>query len=571
MNRRTNMKELRQLKYRLALLGDVFDLVDNEKPLAIDFETDGLYGTIEMVQFYQAHWDEAILVVRPHLLTLSSLLHTNHIVAHNLSYEISTFQCQADKVIAKLVTSGLTISRIDDTLLASKLQFYTKEKFSLDQCYIHAFTQDIYSKEGLSKKDNQKADWTNPTEDMLRYAAIDVFYLLDLYDATEEARNSESYKLTLEATLEAFKFQLNGLPLNVEKAVAQHTANYAKLVANLLPINVNSWQQVRKYIDEDESDALALIKYGLAGNDKAAEVLKARKLLKQNSFINKFIDEAKEDRIYGKFTFTTLSGRSNCKAQNLQQIPRTLKTLFEPKAGRVFVISDFSQLELRYACAVSGDSRMYEAFMQDLDLHQYTADLMGVPRQQAKTCNFNLLYGGSANMLQTIFYKEGVEVDIAKVRMLKQSWHSTYPTLTLWQNKIIEGWRHGATNSTVLGHKFKAKLYTDALNLPIQGGAADIAKLAMCRMLREIKNAELCNFVHDSYIFEMDNNANDYMTVCKQVAEAMQSAWFDLVKYTKFPDLKMPVDVMVGKSWGDLDYGLETPIYEYNLKGDKND
>lgn len=563
---------MRKLEYRLTSLEDVRIWLDTSKPVAFDVETKGFYGEIQLAQFYQEHWAEALLVEKPEFIELFSLVKTLHIICHNTSYEISTLQTQLGKMFDE-PCRYFHQEDWDDTLLLAKLQFFDKERYSLDECYKHALRFDPYEAHNLDKKAMQKCDWALLDDKKCQYSACDVFYLLELYNKCASWLDSSAYQLDKSATNKAFEFQTNGLPISYERIDALITKHQARIAEIAVPINVNSWQQVRPYIGESESDGLALATFALQGNDRARDVQETRKLTKQISFLNKYKDEATEGRIYGKFTFTTKSGRGNCKDQNLQQLPRDTKEVFQAEDGNVFVMSDYAQLELRYGCAHTGEPAMEERFKSGEDLHQYTADTMNVIRQYAKTCNFNLLYGGSANMLRSIFIeKGGVLLPIEEVRVLKKKWHNLWRVLTKWQDETTTKWRNGDYFETTLGRKFKSKLYTDAMNLPISGGSADISKLAMHKMFKELaKHPELekqccfVNFVHDSFMWECPDDEAIYKPLANITAQAMKEAWEELVVYTKIPDLPMPVDVMVGCNWGDIEYGREEAKYSLTI------
>lgn len=869
---------MRKLRYRLGTLAELTKQIDCSKPLAVDFETAGLYGEIQLAQFYQAHWTSALLVPKPDKYALLAVFQTSTIVAHNTCYEVSTLQA---------VTGFPVVPKSwEDTLLLAKLEFFKAERYSLDLCYIYALGLDPYEAAGIDKKAMQKAPWAGElSEAQLTYAAIDVFYLLDLYDACAKHLDSPVYLLDKAATTRAFKFQCNGLHYNAALGAELMATNQQRLSQLSLPINVNSWKQVRPYIGEDQSTGLDLALFALQGNTRARDVREARKLLKQNSFLTKFEKTSKSGRIYGKFSFTTKSGRGNCKDQNLQQLPRVTKKCFTAEEGNVLVMSDYAQLELRYGCAYVGELAMSELFKAGVDLHQHTADAMKVPRQQAKTCiaegqlvltsqglipiesvpieakvwdgenfvrhdgpvyqgikevithegltgtrdhicyrsdgstvtlgeandhktrivrtgyggqtvrlsscldqskvhsgaekllpnmllplqrskvnqkrllhswqnrlqplyktksrlcayprngrgaeskerstlelsqvvsrpvarcattlsesfqpelqklrrsrhnlrlckrarsmllhrrrvrfapsgpnarqkrqfkgllknkhpvcyaassnpqsqsgqlygnsrqavtnlsypaclsslaesitrprikpsrnlakvwdlancgpnhrftvggylvsncNFNLLYGGSANMLRSIFIKDcDILLPIEDVRLMKKKWHNLWPILTAWQERTTSNWRSGKSQCTILGRNFKSKLYTDAMNLPIQGGSAEVAKLALHKMMKaiaaedQLKSVQLVNFIHDSFMFECPDDKFVYTKLAELIATSMHDAWLELVKYTKIPDLPMPVDVLVGKNWGNIEYGVDKPLYTLTLE-----
>lgn len=564
---------MRKIQYQVTTLAEIRKRTNPDDVVAFDVETIGLYGTIAMAQFYQRDWPEALLVIRPDILELSLTLKDLHIVCHNTSYEVSTIQTQLAKALGSGATHRWLPRAWEDTLLLAKLHFFQQEKFALDDCYHYLFKTDIYAFYNLDKKLMHKADWSKLDEAKMTYGAVDVFYLLELYDACKVEQESMSYGLDKAATTAAFQFQTNGLYFDRQRVLARIEENNAKVKEIACPVNVNSYQQVRPYIGESTSDDIALATFALQGNERADQVRKARKLLKQNSFLNKFLDESTNDRIYGKFTFTTKSGRGNCKDQNLQQLPRSTKGMFCAPPGKVLVLSDFAQLELRMICAIANDRTMESLFKEGRDLHAYTVEMMGVPRQQAKTCNFNLTYGGSANMLQTIFIKDvDLFLPLGQIQQLKKKWHNLWQGITSWQEAMTSRQRRGGIFETVLGRRMTAKLYTDAMNLPIQGSSAEVSKLAMHRMFTELKTrpwfneqVSFVNFVHDSFMWECPDDPDIYEDLAKITADAMQGAWNELIAFTAVPDLPMPVEVTVGKNWGDLEYEIETPIYEYKI------
>lgn len=563
---------MKKFAYCELTLAEIFSRIDKSKPLAFDIETIGLYGEIATAQFYQSNWDAAVLVTRPDIFELTANLKSCHIVCHNTSYEVSTIQTQLGKVLGKPTHKWIP-TNWDDTLLLAKLEYWKQEKFALDDCYQYLFGHDVYASYGLDKDEMHKANWSGPlTENQKIYACLDVFYLLDLYDACADHLDAQYYQLDKSATTNAFNFQTNGFPISFDRIDSMIAEAQAKIDELACPINVNSFQQVRKYIGESTSDALALTEFALLGNDRARQVLTVRKLIKKISFLNKYKDQSHDERIYGKFLFTTKSGRGQCKDQNLQQLPRSTKQVFEAPKGNVIVMSDYAQLELRYICAITGDNNMGDMFKQDLDMHTYAADLMNAPRQQAKTCNFNLSYGGSAKMLKTIFIKDAeLMLDLGEVQTLKNKWHNLWPTLTAWQEQATKDWRAGKPFKTLLGRTMYAKFYTDAMNLPIQGGSADISKLAMHKMFNRVaehpklKDAKFINFIHDNFMWECPDDPTIYKPLAQITAESMLEAWNELVQFTKIPDLPMPVEVDVGYNWGDMEYEIEKPKYQVHI------
>jgi len=558
--------------YKIKTLDELSIAIDSNQILAVDLETDGFYGPICVAQLYQQHWDEVVLVHKPNPLHLATILGDTHIVGHNIHYDISTIQAQTG--------TAWQPKQFDDTFFAARLHYFAKDSFSLDNVLYYVLGYDPYEQFGLDKKELQKSDWTGLlTEDQMNYAALDVLHMFEVIDIVGDKFEDFSYKLDIAFTTHCLNFQCNGLAVDQEKLQAQFQRNTATLKEMAMPININSWKQVRPYIGEDESDALALSRFTLEGNERAANVNKARKLTKENSFLKKF--DTQDGRIYGKFLPSARSGRCTSKDQNLQQLPRKTKGVFgvTEDSGRTLVYADFAQLELRGACVITNESRMEALFRSGEDLHAYTAkmlfgeDYTKEQRQIAKTCNFNLLYGGGHNMLGSILVQTaGLLLPEHELRHTKRKWQKLWPTLVAWQGRGINAWKNGVVWQTPLGRKYKGKMMTDQLNIQVQGFGAEVAKLATHYMMPNInilnesskhEPARVVNFIHDSWIIECDNDPAVYKQVAIILAEAMQEAWTEACKSVVIKDLPMPVDVFVGRNWGDIEAGKFD--YEYKV------
>jgi DNA polymerase I-like protein with 3'-5' exonuclease and polymerase domains len=405
------------------------------------------------------------------------------------------------------------------------------------------------------------------------YAALDVLYLHQLFEATKEQLNSFNYRLDKLATKYFITaLQPTGLPVDQERLTVQRDRNLARIAAIALPINANSYIQVRKYIESDESDDLGLAKLSLLGNARATAVRETRKLLKENSFLAKFTGS----RIYGKFTPSTRSGRSASKSQNLQQLPRSTKGLFgyPIDSTRCIIFSDYAQLELRCATVAVPEHLMLKLMTEGEDMHNYVAaqifgaDFTKQQRQIAKTCNFNLLYGGSPAMLQSILIaKADVWLELDEVKEISAKWLNMFSGFSSWHQKGISAWRGKRLWQTPSGRQYLGKLMTDQVNIMIQGMGAEVALLAMHYMLRDgwfaANDVRLANFVHDSYIFDAPNDPLVYAEASKRTATAMQSAWTEVIQQCPIKELAMPVQVLVGFNWGDIEKG--DYFYEYKI------
>lgn len=274
-------------------------------------------------------------------------------------------------------------------------------------------------------------------------------------------------------------------------------------------------------------------------------------------------------RIHSTFHQTvTATGRLSSAEPNLQNIPvrgdlgKAIRGIFIPSPGRLFLASDYSQIELRVMAHISDDPSMIAAFRHKEDIHRRTAaEMFGVSqgqvtpelRDKAKAVNFGVIYGISDFGLAR---NTGVSRDEA--RRFIETYFDRYPMVKQYmENAIAEARRTGYV-TTILGRRrpipdIHSRLRTSrgfaertAINTPIQGSAADIIKLAMIRIYSRIKQEGLGSRmilqVHDELIFEILPSEEESMK--KIVREEMEGVL----------GLKVPlvVEIDVGASWYDV-------------------
>lgn len=565
--------------YRLVKsIAEAVKLFDSSATLFVDTETVKLYGTTRLVQFYQAGWDSVVIVEWPNNFELICTLANYHTVYHNAHYDLTTFQQNSSYHVAP--------DNFDCTFLLSRLAYSDQEKFSLDDVMLCALGFDPYALQGLNKKGLQASDWTRRilSDDQLCYAATDVYYLPYVWEQVKHHVDDISYKLDIYTLKYCLSFQWHGMPLDVKRLEAKYAANLKEIAEIALPINANSYQQVRQYLATTASDDLGLAYMELEGNEKAKAVRRTRKLRKQNSFMDKF--KASGERIYGKFKPSARSGRLTSDDQNLQQLPRALKELFglSQDQGRVLIYADYSQLELRTVCAITSCNLMAELFRKGTDLHTYTAEfLFGVTedkakakkqRQVAKGFNFLALYGGGIPMLISVLVKQMmILLTEQEASSIRNKWRKLWKEIFGWQQAGINAWQKGRLGKTPLGRKYKAKMMTDQLNIENQGAGAEVAKLALHYFMRDYYmnypadwNVLVCNFIHDSYILEAPNDPAVYEVIARDLATSMQKAWFEMSKCFRITDLPMPVSVAVGYNWGDIENEELANLFDFTLE-----
>ena len=236
-----------------------------------------------------------------------------------------------------------------------------------------------------------------------------------------------------------------------------------------------------------------------------------------------------DGRVRTSFQMTvTATGRLSSAEPNLQNIPtRTdlgseIRKMFIPAEGCVLVDADYSQIELRLLAHISGDEAMRSAFLSGGDFHAQTAakvfrvdpaDVTHEMRRRAKAVNFGIVYGISAFSLS-----QDIGVTVAEAKDYMDAYFATFPGVRRYMDDIVErakadGYvetifhrRRDLPELTSSNHNLRAFGERVALNMPIQGTAADIMKLAMVavrdRLRQELPEARLVLQVHDELIVE---------------------------------------------------------------------
>jgi DNA polymerase-1 len=251
----------------------------------------------------------------------------------------------------------------------------------------------------------------------------------------------------------------------------------------------------------------------------------------------------------------SVAGRMSCSNPNLQNVPRdkAYRACFRPKAGRVLVKADFSQIELRIAAQLCQDKSMLEAYRAGKDLHIETAarvlaikreDVTSEQRQLAKGLNFGLLYGaGAARLRQHMAENYGVVFSLDEAADLRNKFFKTYPHLMRWQ--AMQGNGEGETRTLTGRRRLDVQNYTMRLNSPVQGSGADLIKLALARLYADraaYPTAQIVNIVHDEILVECDTE--DAQDVRTWLTRHMEAAGAELL-----PDVPVVAEAHVMADW----------------------
>ncbi len=351
------------------------------------------------------------------------------------------------------------------------------------------------------------------------------------------------------------------------------------------PFNISSPQQLGRILFEDLR-LPAPVKYGkgktistaadvledlAADHEIVRKVLEYRQLTKlKGTYVDALpaLIDPETGRLHTSFNQTgAATGRLSSSNPNLQNIPirtelgREIRAAFVPRVGWKLIVADYSQIELRLLAHMSEDPVLVEAFRNGEDIHTRTAaEVMGVPplmvtpeaRRNAKAVNFGIVYGISPFGLAA---QLGISQREAQVYI--ESYFARYAGVRKFIDATIAEVRRTGVTRTLLGRERpipdinsrnpNARGFAErtAVNSPLQGTAADLIKLAMVRIDREMERrrgrAAMLLQVHDELVFEAPpEEAAEIAALAKREMEQVYPL-----------EVPLLVDLGIGDNWRD--------------------
>ena len=342
--------------------------------------------------------------------------------------------------------------------------------------------------------------------------------------------------------------------------------------------NINSNKQLQEILyDKLHLPTSKKIKTGFSTNVDVLEELAGRheiagKLIEYrqlSKLLNTYVDALpkltdSKGRIHTTFNSTVATtGRLSSSEPNLQNIPirgeigSKIRGAFVAKTGYTLIIADYSQIELRILAHVSGDEKLKDAFKKGLDIHSATAvEIFDVPleavtqemRRKAKEINFGLAYGMGA------FRMSGrLGIDIKEAQQQIDIYFYNFPGIKTFMETAPAFVTENGYISTLYGRKRYFKEFASAskreqlglvrmiINYPMQGLAADIIKLAMIQLDKQIGefDAKVLLQVHDELVVEVKEQEADALT--KLIVEIMENSY-------KL-DVPLTVNASKGNNW----------------------
>ena len=477
----------------------------------------------------------------------------NALLGALLSGDIRKISHNVKDLMRTLLDGGLPAEGfVFDTALAAYLLDATAGGYDLPRLFVSYFNQELekpahLEPDAFSPLGDRAAAWAS----LHSYgAAIEALYGVLLPRLREQGMEKLYFGVELPlcrvlADMERSGFLVDG------GALARFGADLSDTIRQLeeriyaaagQQFNINSPKQLGKVLFEDlglphgkktktgwstNADVLEKLK----DQPLVADVLTYRQYAKLKSTyadgLLKVIDP--DGRIRTSFQMTvTATGRLSSTEPNLQNIPtRTdlgskMREMFVAAPGHVLVDADYSQIELRLLAHISGDEAMQQAFLSGEDFHTVTAArVFHVPQDQvthqmrsrAKAVNFGIVYGISAFSLS-----QDIGVTVAEAKEYMERYFATYTGVRQYMEQVVSQarergyvetlWHRRRALPELKSSNFNMRSFGErvALNMPIQGTAADIIKLAMVRVHRrqaaEGLEARLIMQVHDELIVE---------------------------------------------------------------------
>ena len=506
---------------------------------------------------------------------------------HNLKYDIQIFK-----------NYGVNVKGVSfDTMIAAYLLSPDDLSFSLSSTAKKYLGLDgIEYKDVIGKKDNfSQVD----IQCAANYSAEDSYFSWMLYlKLSKELEEKELTKVFYDIDLPLLdvlsKMELNGVCIDTEslKKSSIFLGEELKTLENEIyelaggsTFNINSPKQLSFILFEKLGISTKGIKkttQGYSTDVTTLEKLKgvhpiADKLLQYRSVFklkSTYIDSLplyvskKTGRLHTKFNqAVTGTGRLSSSDPNLQNIPvkteegRKIRDAFIAPKGKVVISADYSQVELRVLAHMSHDKALIDAFKNNEDIHTKTSKFIfnlgedEIPtseqRRLGKVINFGVVYGMSAFRLS----KE-LSINMFTAQKYIDGFFQKYSGVKAYFDKLLVEVKEKGYVSTMFGRKrFTASIDKEgrdkgylnrmAINAPIQGTAADIIKLSMLNIQREIEKnnypLKMIIQIHDELVFECD--------------ESFKEKGTEFIKFQmeNVLNLEVPlkVDVGVGASWGE--------------------
>ena len=509
-------------------------------------------------------------------------------LAHNAAHEVNVIACLSEALYARL--------RADRTILCTQVAAWlaglSEASYGLKELARSLFGIQLPKFQDVVGPGRQFSDMPSTGDSTVEYACSDAWLAYEVWRKAKERLQSWGlldHFLTTENTFVYVLAEMHRAGLGIDHdRVAEIKRQLTDTVTDLLDewhfltdgVNIDSPQQVSRWgydgpggwstagVPQGKSgvysaDRASLSKVCLTASGIGLRAAQVRLQYQEaNKILSTYTDSLTEKanqypdrRLHPFYNQTgTATGRLSCNYPNVQNIParsdlgKAVLSAFVPAPGNVLVSADYSQIELRVlAHLVRGEGALADAYRSGKDIHQQTADMIGIPRHTAKIVNFLIVYGGGPSKLAAL-----AGITQAEARKIIRGYEAAYPEILRLReraNSFLA--RHGYIPTLFrrrryipMDDRFRAERL--AMNTPVQGGARDVVVAAMVQLWRAIPASwKIVNQVHDDVILEVpEGDAEDAKRVMQEI---MQSAY----------PLRVPlvVEPVSGRCWRDLKAG----------------
>ena len=513
------------------------------------------------------------------------------IIGHNFKYDYQV-----------LANYGWDVDQtIFNTMLAAYLLDPTRNRLSLEACAVKEFDYEMIPIENLIGKGKNQITFDGvEVNQACEYSADDswvTYKLFELY--SKELENKKLTQLFTDIEIPLIKvladIERNGVFIDtahlkkLSVMMNEQLDNLQKEIYQMAgeEFNINSTQQLSHILFEKlQIKPLKKTKTGFSTDSEVLEKLAtehqiAEKIIEHrqlNKLLGTYIDafpkliKSKTQRIHSSFNQTvTTTGRLSSSNPNMQNIPvrteigREMRKAFCPQqSDYVILAADYSQIELRLMALVANDENMLNAFKNNEDIHSRTAaivfhkelsEVSSEERRRAKIINFGIIYGMGAQSLS-----KSLSISAAEAKEFIDDYYEKFPKIINFieqqkefasQNNFVQtlfGRQLPLVNIHSTNPMLKAEAERIAVNMPIQGTAADIIKIAMIELHKHFQGNDKIKMiiqVHDELVFEIHQDyVNEYAEIIKNKMEKALPIQYQGI-------INLLVDIGIGHNWAE--------------------
>lgn len=520
---------------------------------------------------------------------LKPIFKKSKLIGHNIKYDYKI-----------LSLAGFEIENLYfDTLVSAYLLSTTVRSLKLDDLVFSELghrmqpIEELIGKNGKDQLNMASVD----IEKVSYYSCEDADYTFRLYKKYENDLTKEKFidlfeRLEMPLVKALSDMELEGIEIDVDflkifgTKIKKRINTLTKKIHACCgqEFNINSPSQLKEILFDKLQISTKGLKKGKTGISTAASELEKmrglhpvidmmfeyRELSKlQSTYVESLIKQIdSENRIHTNFNqAVTATGRLSSSDPNLQNIPirtdlgKEIRKAFVARRGYRLVCADYSQIELRVIASLSDDEKMIKSFNKGEDIHSRTAaeifgkqitDVNSQDRRKAKEVNFGVIYGLGARGLA-----QRTEMNFQESKEFIEKYFTLYKNIRKYLDKTKKFAHDKGYVQTLFGRRryiseinssvpmIRAASERVAINMPVQGTAADLMKMAIIRIYTELpkisKKSKMLLQVHDEVVIEVPNS--DIEKVSKKVEDIMENIF----------KLKVPIKVEIssGRNWGE--------------------